>query len=107
MLPANVNLVNLLYLQRFFSQNMIDFKMIYKGKPSEQVNVNHYQTNSFKKYSSKPSKLVNSPLSIIWIIYEVKSLIRVNLVNLSKPSKPVNKDSSINRQPVPFDKLKF
>ena len=28
---------------------MIDFKMIYKGKPSEQVNVNHYQTNSFKK----------------------------------------------------------
>ena len=88
---------------------MIDFKMIYKGKPSKLVNVNHYQTNFLKKlqYSSKPSKLVNSHLSIIWIIYKVKSLIRVNLVNLSKPSKPVNKDSSINRQPVPFDKLKF
>ena len=86
--------------------------MIYKVKPSKLVNVNHYQTKFLKKlqYSSKPSKLVNSHLSIIWIIYKVKSLIRVNLVNLtkpSKPSKPVNKDSSINRQPVPFDKLKI
>ena len=79
MLPANVNLVNLVYLQRFFSDNMIDFKLIYKGKPSKLVNINHYLTK-FKKetrvlYSSKPSKLVNSHISIIWNIYEEKVLL--------------------------------
>ena len=35
------------YLQRF-SDNMIDFKLIYKGKPSKLVNINYYQTK-FKK----------------------------------------------------------
>ena len=38
---------------------MIDFKLIYKGKPSKLVNMNHYQTKFKKKleYSTKVNQV--------------------------------------------------